>query len=147
MSSETVVLRFSDNEEMTVNLEILNGFSEMARDMVEDVGTEQVIPFPNVSRPIFSKMFEFAEYHATHEQCAEWDNEFFSGLHQSELFEMICASNYLNAAVLLDASCAFLAGLMRNKTPDELRATFNIKNDFTPQEEEEIRRESEWAFS
>lgn len=28
----------------------------------------------------------------------------------------------------------------------EIRKTFNIKNDFTPEEEEEVRRENQWAF-
>ena len=26
------------------------------------------------------------------------------------------------------------------------RKTFNIENDFTPEEEEEVRRENQWAF-
>lgn len=32
------------------------------------------------------------------------------------------------------------------KTPEEIRKTFNIRNDFTPEEEEEVRRENQWAF-
>jgi hypothetical protein len=32
------------------------------------------------------------------------------------------------------------------KTPEEIRKTFNIKNDFTPEQEEEVRRENQWAF-
>jgi S-phase kinase-associated protein 1 len=36
--------------------------------------------------------------------------------------------------------------MMKGKTHDEIRKLFNIKNDFTPEEEEEIRRENRWAF-
>jgi S-phase kinase-associated protein 1 len=36
--------------------------------------------------------------------------------------------------------------MMKGKTPDEIRKLFNIKNDFTLEEEEEIRRENRWAF-
>ena len=36
--------------------------------------------------------------------------------------------------------------MMKGKTPEKIRKTFNIKNDFTPEEEEEIRRENQWAF-
>ncbi|MBA0675637.1 hypothetical protein Goari_017172 [Gossypium aridum] len=36
--------------------------------------------------------------------------------------------------------------MMKGKSPVEIRKTFNIKNDFTPEEEEEIRRENAWAF-
>lgn len=28
----------------------------------------------------------------------------------------------------------------------EIRKHFGIKNDFTPEEEEEVRRENQWAF-
>jgi hypothetical protein len=33
--------------------------------------------------------------------------------------------------------------LPTGKTPEEIRKTFNIKNDFTPEEEEEVRRENQ----
>ena len=36
--------------------------------------------------------------------------------------------------------------LTTGKTPEEIRKTFNIKNDFTPEEEEEVRKENQWAF-
>ena len=36
--------------------------------------------------------------------------------------------------------------LVKDKTPEEIRKTLNIKNDFTPEEKEEVRRENQWAF-
>lgn len=39
----------------------------------------------------------------------------------------------------MDLTCQHVASLIRNKTPEEIRATFGIKNDFTPQEEEQVR--------
>lgn len=35
--------------------------------------------------------------------------------------------------------------MIKGKSPDEIRKTFNIQNDFTPEEEDQIRRENEWA--
>ncbi|KAH7332134.1 hypothetical protein KP509_20G069800 [Ceratopteris richardii] len=36
--------------------------------------------------------------------------------------------------------------MIKEKTPEEIRRAFNIENDFTPEEEEEVRRENQWAF-
>ena len=56
------------------------------------------------------------------------------------------AANYLNIKSLLDLTCMTVANMIKGKTPEEIRKTFNIRNDFTPEEEEEVRRENQWAF-
>ncbi|CAI8588554.1 unnamed protein product [Vicia faba] len=58
----------------------------------------------------------------------------------------LSAANYLNIKNLLDLTCQTVADMIKGKTPEEIRRTFNIKNDFTPEEEEEVRRENQWAF-
>lgn len=55
------------------------------------------------------------------------------------------ASNYLDIKPLLDVGCKTVANMIKGKSPEEIRKTFNITNDFTPEEEEQIRRENEWA--
>lgn len=52
----------------------------------------------------------------------------------------------MNIKSLLDLTCQNVADMIKGKTPEEIRATFNIRNDFTPEEEEEVRRENQWAF-
>ncbi|KAK8601351.1 hypothetical protein V6N12_051188 [Hibiscus sabdariffa] len=56
------------------------------------------------------------------------------------------AANYLNIKSLLDLTCQIVADIIKGKMPEEIRKTFNNKNDFTPEEEEEVRRENQWAF-
>lgn len=46
---------------------------------------------------------------------------------------------------LLDTACKPLAKMFVNKTVEELRETLNLVNDFTPEEEEQIRKENEWC--
>jgi len=46
---------------------------------------------------------------------------------------------------LLNLTCKHIANMIRGKKPEEIRAIFNIENDFTPEEEEQIKRENEWA--
>ncbi|KAF3334945.1 SKP1-like protein 4 [Carex littledalei] len=56
------------------------------------------------------------------------------------LFDLIMAG-------LLDATCQKVADMMVGKSPEEIRQTFNIKNDYTPEEEEEVQHEHKWAFA
>ena len=35
--------------------------------------------------------------------------------------------------------------MIKGKTPEEIRVMFNIKNDLTPEEEEQIRKENDWC--
>lgn len=35
--------------------------------------------------------------------------------------------------------------IIPGKTPEEIRKQFNIKNDFTPEEEEQVREENAWC--
>jgi hypothetical protein len=60
---------------------------------------------------------------------------------QEVLFKLLHAANYLNIRPLLQLACARVATLLRGRTPDQIRAVFNIRNDFTQAEEEEVRKE------
>ena len=48
------------------------------------------------------------------------------------------AANYLDIKGLLDVTCKSVANMIKGKSPEEIRKTFNIKNDFTPAEEEQV---------
>uniref|UniRef100_A0A453M755 SKP1 component dimerisation domain-containing protein n=1 Tax=Aegilops tauschii subsp. strangulata TaxID=200361 RepID=A0A453M755_AEGTS len=82
---------------------------------------------------------------ASAEDLKSFDAEFIK-VDQNTLFDLILAANYLNIKGLLDLTCQTVADMIKGKTPEEIRKTFNIKNDFTPEEEAEIRRENQWAF-
>lgn len=49
--------------------------------------------------------------------------------------QMILAANYMDIKSLLDLCCAKVASMIKGKTTEEIRKTFNIKNDFTPGED------------
>ena len=124
--------------------------------MNTDIDEGDDIPIPNVEGKILAKVIEFCNKHAQagatdtesskeNEELKAWDAEFCK-VDQGTLFQLILAANYLNIKPLLDLTCLTVANMIKGKTPEEIRATFNIENDFTPEEEEEVRRENQWAF-
>uniref|UniRef100_UPI00358F5837 S-phase kinase-associated protein 1-like n=1 Tax=Myxine glutinosa TaxID=7769 RepID=UPI00358F5837 len=67
-----------------------------------------------------------------------WDQEFLK-VDQGTLFELILAANYLDIKGLLYVTCKTVANMIKGKTPEEIRKTFNIKNDFTEEEEQQVK--------
>jgi S-phase kinase-associated protein 1 len=45
---------------------------------------------------------------------------------------------------LLDVTSKTVANMLKGKSPEEIRRTFNMKSEITPEEEEQIRRENGW---
>eukprot|EP01083_Nonionella_stella_P104749 300623_1 len=78
------------------------------------------------------------------EVVQEWFAEFVN-VEQSLLFELILAANYMDIKPLLDLTCATVASMIKGKTPEEIRRTFNISNDFSPEEEAQVREENKWC--
>jgi S-phase kinase-associated protein 1 len=138
--------------------------SILIKNMLDDVGSDLLshdnpIPIPNVNEAVLRKVIEWCEHHRNDPPQAqddesdarkkttdieEWDQKFMQ-VDQEMLFEIILASNYLDIKPLLDVGCKTVANMIKGKSPEEIRKTFNITNDFTPEEEEQIRRENEWA--
>eukprot|EP01105_Mastigella_eilhardi_P025589 TRINITY_DN700_c0_g2_i1.p1 TRINITY_DN700_c0_g2~~TRINITY_DN700_c0_g2_i1.p1 ORF type:complete len:182 (+),score=90.33 TRINITY_DN700_c0_g2_i1:46-546(+) len=157
-SKKKVKLESSDEQHFEVEVEIA-AMSVTIKNMLEDIGeTEAPIPLPNVTGKILQKVIEYCRYHLEHptavteekkdekrtDDIVPWDQEFCK-VDQSTLFELILAANYLDIKPLLDLTCKTVANMIKGKTPEEIRKTFNIKNDFTPEEEEQIRKENEWC--
>ena len=69
----------------------------------------------------------------------------YINVEQEMLFELIMASNYLDIKPLLELSCAKVASMIKNKSIQEIRKFFNIENDFSPEEEQQIMEENKWA--
>ncbi|KAL1561108.1 hypothetical protein AAHA92_03854 [Salvia divinorum] len=118
------------------------------KHIIEDVGVDDVIPIPNVTGKILSKVIEYCKKHvdaaASSASTEAFDADFVK-VDQATLFDLILAANYLDIESLLDLTCQAVADMIKGKTPEEIRKAFNM-NDFTPEEEEEIRRENQWAF-
>ncbi|KJH44945.1 Skp1 family, dimerization domain protein [Dictyocaulus viviparus] len=152
-SEKTYRVQTKDNEICEVPASVL-GMSKLITTMLEDLNLQDddtPIPIPNVNANVFKKVVLWCEKHMYVDDesnlpyiLEQWDDEFFNIDHPM-LFEIITAANYLDIPTLLDDGCKRVAQKMRGKTPEEIRKMFNIVNDFTPEEEEEIRRENAWC--
>jgi S-phase kinase-associated protein 1 len=133
--------------------------SQLIKNMVEDAGTNEEIPLPNVKSEILEKVIEYCRHYkestpqeiekplksaVLSEVVPSWDANFVE-LEQEVLFELILAANYLDIKSLLDLTCAKVASMLKGKTAEEIRRQFNIENDFTPEEEAQVREENKWA--
>ncbi|CAL8582067.1 MAG: hypothetical protein L6R36_000484 [Xanthoria steineri] len=159
--STQIKLQSSDNVEIAVDRDVAER-SILIKNMMEDLGDgimAEAIPIPNVNEPVLRKVIEWCVQHRSDPPSSadedtdsrkkttdidEWDQKFMQ-VDQEMLFEIILAANYLDIKPLLDVGCKTVANMIKGKSPEEIRKTFNIQNDFTPEEEDQIRRENEWA--
>ncbi|KAL9936921.1 hypothetical protein V8E36_004156 [Tilletia maclaganii] len=155
----TIQLMTSDKETFNLDRDVAER-SVMIKNMLEDIGEMSgPIPLANVSGTVFKKIVEYCTHHRADPPApqddveearkrttdiSDWDSKFIQ-VDQEMLFEIILASNYLDIKPLLDVGCKHVANMIKGKSAEEIRKQFNIKNDFTPEEEEQIRKENEWA--
>jgi len=158
---KTVHLVSTEGESFDVPLSVAK-MSELVKTMITDDQDEeeaQEIPLPNVKTNILAKVIEFAQHYKNEpmteiekplksanmaEVVQEWYANFVN-VEQEVLFELILAANYMDIKPLLDLTCATVASMIKGKTPEEIRKTFNIVNDFTPEEEAQVREENKWC--
>ncbi|OEL23296.1 SKP1-like protein 1B [Dichanthelium oligosanthes] len=142
---------------------------------MQDGCTDGGIPVHNVTAKILAKVLEYCNNHAAAgagpevaaaagtaassvagsssnassgkkvDELAFFDKEFID-VDQDTLHELLLAANSLEIKPLLDLACQRAADMIKDKTPEQIREMFGIINDFSPEEEEEFRKEYAWAF-
>jgi S-phase kinase-associated protein 1 len=157
---QTITLKSSDGTTHTVARPVAER-SVLIKNLLSDIPMDgnEPIPIPNVNDTVLKKVIEWCDYHKNDPpssddddsdsrkkstDISEWDQKFMA-VDQELLFEIILAANYLDIKPLLDVGCKTVANMIKGKSPEEIRKTFNIQNDFTPEEEDQIKRENEWA--
>ncbi|KAK3022070.1 hypothetical protein RJ639_047338 [Escallonia herrerae] len=139
----------SDGQEFIVEESVILQ-SLTIKNMVDDDCAKGKIPLPNVDGKCLAKVIEYCKAHA--DQGAEEEDTKEFNMETSRLghndrfgpvFDLLLASNYLNIRGLLDKCSQRVADMTEEKQPQEIRKIFDIKKDFTPDEEEEVRKGNE----
>jgi S-phase kinase-associated protein 1 len=130
--------------------------SKMIAKFIEDNDEDMIdIPLPNVNKKNLKLIIAFFEQYnkepmsiipkplngelSNHIQT--WYSEFIDKDYP-ELEELVIAANYMEITPLIDLCCAKIATLIKDKPTEEIRQIFNIKNDFTQEEEEQLKKDN-----
>jgi S-phase kinase-associated protein 1 len=155
----TLVSTEGDKFEVPKNIAKQSKLVESMVDDDDDDDDDHEIPIVNVKNKVLVKVIAFMKHYdkeemkeiekpLTKNNIEELVQPFYAdyvNVDQDALFELIMAANYMNVPPLLDLTCAKVASQIKGKSPEEIRATFNIVNDFTPEEEAQIREENNWT--
>ena len=127
--------------------------------VVDNNDMDDEINLPTVKKATLEKIIEFCEY--IHENSPpkiakplrssnlsnvvnEWYANFVN-LEQKFLFELIMAAYSLKIESLLKLACAKVSLNIKGMTIPQIRIYFKIENDFTPEEEAQIKDLYKWA--
>lgn len=158
-----VNLLSAEHERFTVPLKVakMSKMISNSCDEDDDEITDKDFICPKVKTDVLEKVVEYC----THYQTVEKMNDISTPLNgetveeivkqdwyvnycmveRKMLFELVAAANYMDIKPLLDLTCATVASMIKGKTPEEIRRTFNITNDFSPEEEAQVREENKWC--
>lgn len=153
----SVLLISSDEVQFPVSVAVAK-CSGLLDSMIEDSPSTEPIPLLGVHSNVLKKILAFCEHSLeeplpeiekpirsdTFERIPTWYNTFVS-IHHTELFQLVEGANYMDVGPLMDLTCAKIASMIKDKTVEEIRATFDLQNDFTPEEEAAFREEMRWC--
>ncbi len=154
-----ITLVSSDGEKMQISAKAAQR-SQLVKGIIEDYPDDAEVPLNNVKSSILKKIKEYLEHYQdsdpkeierplasqNYQDCVDaWDFEFIN-IELDTIFEIILAANYMDIKPLLELASSKIASIIKGKTPEEIRKIFNIQNDFTPEEEQQIRDENQWCM-
>lgn len=163
-----ITLESSDEKKFVVDRVLFSSCSKIVSMMLDDydqkdIEGEVVIPITTITGDILQKIIEYMEWHHAHPFVqadaemeneskdkvpstfiCEWDLKFLE-MDWPKIFDLLMAVNWLDYTNLFNVLTQHIANTVKGKSTEEIRTTFNIVNDFTPEEEEQIKKENEWC--
>jgi len=160
-----IKLQSSDGEIFPIDVSIAK-LSTTIRDMLEHLGMDELendsdnlLPLPNIEGNVLKKVIEWAENHKTEKSpkvietdkiywypLSPFNQNFIDTMELKMVFDVILAANYLDIEDLLSLGTKAIADRIKKcKDAEEIRQVFNVQNDFTEEELEQVKKENEWA--
>ena len=117
-----------------IALDIKSELLKKIKEYLEHYENEEPL---EIEKPLPSPNFE--------ECVSEWDYTFMD-INLDMTFDLLLASNKMDIKSLLELTSAKVASIIKKVSTEKIRQTFNITNDFTPEEEQQILEENGWAM-
>ena len=155
-----VIMISSDGQKFEISAKAAMRSQIVKENIIGNNQEEIEFKVNNIKGDILKKVVEYLEHYENEEpkeierplpslnfqECVdEWDYDFID-IDLDTIFEIILASNYLDISPLLELASAKIASVIKGKTTEELRQTFGIQNEFTPEEEQQIIEENKWCM-
>eukprot|EP00188_Purpureofilum_apyrenoidigerum_P005157 Plantae.Rhodophyta-Purpureofilum_apyrenoidigerum.ctg6435.p1 GENE.Plantae.Rhodophyta-Purpureofilum_apyrenoidigerum.ctg6435~~Plantae.Rhodophyta-Purpureofilum_apyrenoidigerum.ctg6435.p1 ORF type:complete len:160 (-),score=48.41 Plantae.Rhodophyta-Purpureofilum_apyrenoidigerum.ctg6435:327-806(-) len=146
-----IKLESRDHEVFEVERGVATMSTVIANILLDVPEGEDKIPIKEVDARILAKVIEYCRYHhelkntdQSLDDIKNWNKEFIK-VDIPTLFKIILAANFMDIKGLLDLGCSTVANKIQDRTPEEIREVFGIKNDFTQEEEDDLKKENSWA--
>lgn len=164
---DQVMLQSCDGQDFKVEYKVIKQSGTLA-NLIEDAGVDAPIPLPPANAKALAKVVEWCKYHFENptppkakpepgeliekrtDDLSQWDKDFCSGIFKDDMhfyfYLLDKVVNYLAIPEMLEIMCKWVADQkIKGLTPEEIRANFGIKGDFTEEERAEIDKEMDWC--
>lgn len=151
-----------EDEIFTVDQDIAKQ-SVILKNMMEDVGSEGTLNINHIKKDTMRRIIEFCKHYKESKLPTiqkplqssnlseaindEWYVKFIDLDKVDDIIDIVIAANFLDIDPLTELSCAKIASMIKGTSVEDIRKKFGIENDFTPEEEAQIREENKWAES
>ena len=158
-AEKNITLISSDGEKVVISSKAVQR-SVLVKGIIEDYPDNAEVPLNNVKSNILLEIKEYLDHYENQEpksierplpsqnfqDCVDdWDFKYID-VEKDLIFELILGANYMDIKPLLELASAKVASIIKGKTTEEIRKTFGIQNDFTPEEEQQILEENKWCM-
>lgn len=164
VSNKTVKLMTNDEKVFDVP-EHIAFMSKTIKDMIADANVDQNTPVPifGVRSDMMELVLKYCEYHHANptpvneddddedkeeerrlDDIIPWDAEFCK-LDYATLRELVEAASWLDIKPMFHLLCKNFAILLKGQDVEKMREILGEENDLTPEEQERIRKETEWC--
>lgn len=149
----SITLLTSDGQDLIVETDVLRQSETLGNliDILDD--TDEVLPLPNIDADIMNSVLVYLEHHVNdpplplnkrnYEITNAWDANFIN-VDTGKLFRILEAANYLAIRSLFELGTKEVANRLKGKTSEEMRVILGLTNNFTPEQAEQVRKETAW---